>query len=356
MRNAYHFVLDLETLATGPRAVVRSLALHRFAPWGEGEGGVGEVGAPRPDVDVARLAAIGLDRIGASHTWVFDIEDQARRGRTMDTSTVLWWIGQSAVAREAFVGEGTHVWNTGDALRTILDVLAGLSRPVYLWAKPIHFDLPILTSLADDYGLWKAADSLLHRRRVHNARTIYEAAGIVADLVVDEEKERLGAAAHTPAADARLTAETITRSLQILDEARHALRRSDPAPRPSPSPGPGSGHDSARPDPTPGGSGGAEAEAGARSDAEVRPGRLPVAGRARAAIAAILPSTAHADLQAGERLNAAITEGVEDWRIANSARSIAAVWRRLRDELLAFDAVCASRPLGDWPGGPSGER
>lgn len=222
-RDCYHFVVDLETLSTQPRSVVRSLALHLFDPFGIGLWAW----------DTPRLSTLGLGQVGATQTWIFDVADQARRGRAMDTSTVLWWIGQGSVARDAFLAEHAHVWSAGDALRTILEVLGGLARPVVLWAKPLHFDLPILSSLAEDYGL--DAAPVFHRRRVHNARTVYEAASVVAGEDVDEEKERIGDAAHTPAADAELTAATITRSLEILCAASGTLRDPGQGPEDRPS-------------------------------------------------------------------------------------------------------------------------
>jgi len=74
---ARHCMIDLETLATGPNAVVLTLGAVKFNPWGQGYS----------------------DKI----YFRIDLDDQDALGREVDPNTLDWWSKQDpAIMEEAF--------------------------------------------------------------------------------------------------------------------------------------------------------------------------------------------------------------------------------------------------------------
>lgn len=180
--STHHVVIDLETLALTPRAMVKSVGLAYFNPWGDEE------------IDTLTLH--------------LRIDEQ--KGREIDPLTVAWWMRQSERARQSFAVEGC------DSVDDLAYTLDRLYDDTVIWSKPIHFDLPILVDLLGDR--FERGGGPLYRRRVHNARTIYEAASLLGERV-DEDHEREGISRdelHHPAVDATLTAKTIRRALRML--------------------------------------------------------------------------------------------------------------------------------------------
>ena len=184
MLDTTHLVIDLETFGKSPRAMVRSVGLAVFKPWADSP----------PETE----------RI------VLDPTDQ--EGREIDPQTMLWWMIQPERARRTFAMAGV-------ADRAYLKARLSYLAPLVVWCKPLHFDVPILLDLLRP--IWSSIDdpeSLLYRRRVHNARTIYEAASLLGERV-DEDPAREGidpSTLHDPSVDATLTALTVRRALRIL--------------------------------------------------------------------------------------------------------------------------------------------
>ena len=187
--SAHHLVIDLETFATSPRAMVRSIGVARFDPWSD---------AP-PSTSRYVLSPV------------------EQKGREIDPQTMLWWMRQPDEARLAFAN-GTN----GHTCRIRYALDGDLFGGNVIWCKPLHFDVPILLDLLRPS--WPSIDSEdgpLYRRRVHNARTIYEAASLLGERV-DEDPAREGIRPdelHDPSVDARLTALTVRRALRILRDA-----------------------------------------------------------------------------------------------------------------------------------------
>lgn len=74
---AKHLMIDMETLAVSPRAVVLSLGAVHFNPWGNGYG----------------------DKI----YFKIDLDDQDKLGREIDPNTIEWWGKQDLqIMEEAF--------------------------------------------------------------------------------------------------------------------------------------------------------------------------------------------------------------------------------------------------------------
>ena len=191
--SAHHLVIDLETFALSPRAMVRSVGLAFFNPW--------------------------TDSPPQSERIVLDPSDQ--EGREIDPQTMLWWMTKPERARRAFTMAGV-------ADRAYLKARLSFA-PLVVWCKPLHFDVPILLDLLRP--IWPSVDDpegILYRRRVHNARTIYEAASLLGERV-DEDPTREGISPdelHDPSVDATLTALTVRRALRIgHGQPRGVLRR-----------------------------------------------------------------------------------------------------------------------------------
>lgn len=118
-------MIDLETLDTSPTAVVLSLGAVVFDPRSNTLG-------PTFYVEFTNF-----------------LEQQTGVGRTISPSTVMWWMGQNAAAREVFTPKETSnvrcspLWG----LSAFADYLKqpGLSGNV--WAKDPDFDVVILRSL-----------------------------------------------------------------------------------------------------------------------------------------------------------------------------------------------------------------
>lgn len=199
-----NYVIDLETLALGPNAVVTSAALAQFDP----------------------------RRHWSVKTWTVDTIAQQRDGRVLDAETVLWWLRQPEQARMSVAGE--------EALRArvhprvflldLLDILAPRKRneaggvlktrdcDFTLWAKPQHFDIAILEHMARQYKVPEHA-RVLHRRRLHNVRTALAMVNLLRpDSMEDIDEAHAGDAVHDAAADALRTAEVMQRAMaELLD-------------------------------------------------------------------------------------------------------------------------------------------
>lgn len=74
---AKHLMIDMETLAVSPRAVVLSLGAVHFNPWGNG--------------------------YGEKIYFKIDLDDQDKLGREIDPNTIEWWGKQDIrIMEEAF--------------------------------------------------------------------------------------------------------------------------------------------------------------------------------------------------------------------------------------------------------------
>ncbi len=204
-----NFVIDLETLALSPHAVVTAAALAQFGP--------PSFGPPRH-----------------IKTWVLDVASQQRDGRVCDAETCLWWMMQpdaarASIAGEAAVAQRVHPYKF---LLELVEILApptpvapGLERVLEpapmldftLWAKPQHFDITILEDLARQYKV-PGRDKVIHRRKVHNVRTAFE----IVNVLRAEDAPRMDEAPapegeeHNPTHDVMRTAQAMSDVLAEL--------------------------------------------------------------------------------------------------------------------------------------------
>jgi hypothetical protein len=234
-----HVVIDLETLGKQPTAVVRSVAVVAFDPWNaswvcDDDGDLFK-SDPHADYLKRRRPAHGSF---TTRSWTLDPEEQT--GRTCDASTLLWWVQQPEAARERLSNA-----TTTSLSNFVDDFMSFCGDQPIVWMKPPQFDAPILASLlgpwlrgrikcsppsertmfCETYPPIDSTAGLLYRRRVHSARTIYEAASMIGCSVIpcpdelDEDPAREGidrSTLHDPRVDALLTAITVTRAIDII--------------------------------------------------------------------------------------------------------------------------------------------
>ena len=143
MTEKFEAMIDIETLDTGPRAVVLSVGAVKFT---QNEGVV-----------------------GGEFYDVLELSDQVSYGRTIKESTILWWNNQKSAAREeAFRPDGRRApW---DVIKDLTKFLEGIHS---IWANSPSFDCVILDTLADDLSL----PSPWHYWDLRDLRTARELAG-----------------------------------------------------------------------------------------------------------------------------------------------------------------------------------
>jgi hypothetical protein len=117
-----NIMLDLETLDVRPTGVIVSLG----AVW------------------------FGDGRTGATFYGVFDLEDQVRYGRTMNPSTLRWWLKQTPEARAVFNAPPTR---SSQVLADFVDFLGEGTRYCKVWGNGADFDNVMLGSLYETYGV-----------------------------------------------------------------------------------------------------------------------------------------------------------------------------------------------------------
>jgi len=124
-------MIDIETLATTPDAVVLSIGAVEFDPLS------GETGK----------------------TFYRNLLQVDQYCRNVDKDTLKWWEKQSSKARAALMRPAPS--NCREALRDLKEFCKDATR---LWANSPQFDLTILANLGDEMGVqdmwpyWKATD------------------------------------------------------------------------------------------------------------------------------------------------------------------------------------------------------
>ena len=123
-------MIDLETLGTNTNTVVLSIGACFF------------------DVD--------RHLIGPKFYTTLSIQDQLAKKREINSNTLKWWMKQSAGARNVFNEQET---DTTIALCSFIEFIEqNASTNLSPWGNGSVFDISILESLLNDYGLpvpWK---------------------------------------------------------------------------------------------------------------------------------------------------------------------------------------------------------
>ena len=117
-------MLDIETLATSPDAVVLTFGAIKFDPF-------------NPSIQMSDGIYFRLD-----------VDEQIDLGRRVDQGTVAWWGTQSAEVREEALGE-TDRASLEDFTKALNKFVVGATR---IWAQGPVFDIVILENLYRQIG------------------------------------------------------------------------------------------------------------------------------------------------------------------------------------------------------------
>lgn len=152
MTNPWHIMIDIETIATDPGAAVLSIGAIKFRTTG-------------PD-----KMEVSSDRFYKR----LEIAPQLGRGRTSNPDTLAWWKKQDPKVRaEAFEYQRTL---PAPAMVDLNIWLANAKYDGLVWANSPQFDLVILESLMEDFGL-KLNIPFRKYACVRTARAVVDALG-----------------------------------------------------------------------------------------------------------------------------------------------------------------------------------
>ena len=161
-------MLDIETLATSPDAVVLTFGAIKFDPF-------------NPSIQMSDGIYFRIN-----------VDEQIDLGRRVDEGTVAWWGTQSAEVREEALGETDRV-SLEDFAKALNKFVVGVTR---IWAQGPVFDIVILENLYRQIG--KPAPWQYYS--IRDSRTLLKALG-------DDRKG--GALLHNALADAVSQAEAV---------------------------------------------------------------------------------------------------------------------------------------------------
>lgn len=168
-----HFMIDIETLGTAPGSVITSIGAVRFDPDG--------------------------DTLGSSMQVHVRAESCVQSGMQIDAGTVLWWLGQSDIAREAFVhGQRATAVVLPQALALLYEWLHTSAGEPVVWGNGATFDIVMLE---DAYRRCHMTPRWKYRN-VRCYRTVLAEFGIESDWVKPE-------VAHDALSDAVAQAKTL---------------------------------------------------------------------------------------------------------------------------------------------------
>jgi hypothetical protein len=142
-----HIMVDLETMGTAPGSAIVSIGAVAFDPY---KGGLGE-----------------------EFYRVISLRSCERAGLRIDPDTVMWWMGQSAEARAALIGEGEDLPSALGWFATWFRRQQGR----FIWGHGANFDEPLLSAAMNAAHVvvpWKYWDARC-------TRTIYDLAGVKPD-------------------------------------------------------------------------------------------------------------------------------------------------------------------------------
>ena len=193
-----HFMLDLETLGSGPDGAILTIGVVPFDP---AQGRT----AALLDVFYGRVT-LGCTNFGE-----------------IDAGNVAWWMEQDIVAREEALGvlgvERRNLWDTLWALNQWLFSRgmrkAGEDGPWRLWAKPPEYDVRLLRAAYKRVGLAFP----FHFRATRDMRTLVDLAQSLGLKSAVEERSTLR---HHALEDAKHQAEVVCGIYQEMRRTRQA--------------------------------------------------------------------------------------------------------------------------------------
>lgn len=153
----------------------------------------------RVDAPVLSIAAVAFDRmsgkLGPEVELHIKIDEALIDGR-VDGGTLLWWLGQSAEARNKLIAGQKKAISTYEALRGLGDFVRGLPASVCVWGNGATFDISILERLYDVAG--RGLKEQWQFLNIRDMRTIVDAADFNKDSIkfVGEKHVALDDARH----------------------------------------------------------------------------------------------------------------------------------------------------------------
>lgn len=138
-------MLDLESLATGPDAVVLTLGAIKFDPFDA-------------DREINQALYVRVD-----------VDEQLALGRRYNDETLSWWNTQPEDVREEALGESDRI-SLDDFTRQLNKFIVGADR---IWAQGPVFDIAMLENLYRQIGKPAPWDFY----RIRDCRTLLKALG-----------------------------------------------------------------------------------------------------------------------------------------------------------------------------------
>lgn len=168
----HHAMVDIETLATDPNAVVVSIGVAIYDP-----------------ADDVRMKPV------ATGHYVINPTEQIIKGRSIDPKAVKFWSEQSAKAIESITVPGDDgVFSAGEALETIRSLFDSFNV-VGVWGNGSDFDNVIVNNLCRTLGI----PEVIHYRKSRCYRTLRAMFG---NLIDDDGQQDRAAVHHNALQDA----------------------------------------------------------------------------------------------------------------------------------------------------------
>jgi exodeoxyribonuclease VIII len=132
-----HIMVDLETVSNKPNAAITQIGAAAFN--------------------------IGTGAILKTFEAHVDLASAIRAGGAVEADTIVWWLGQDAGARSAFVDGQNGATAIGEVLQDFIGWCKGFNETLRVWSNGASFDVPIIEVAMSRFGLkppWKFWDVL----------------------------------------------------------------------------------------------------------------------------------------------------------------------------------------------------
>lgn len=147
-------------------------------------------------------------QISSEYHWLLDVDEQSRKGRTVNLHNVNWWIRQTPQAQ----AELTEILARVPIETFLTEFKEALGNAQFLWAKGILYDCAMLENMYISYGQRLAVP----RSRWRDCRCVYDWSKRY--KMLPEKPE--GCIDHNALADAKKQTLVL---LHYLREVRNAL-------------------------------------------------------------------------------------------------------------------------------------
>lgn len=169
-----HVMLDIETLGTGPNAVVTEIAYRPFM--------------------FGNLGAQLQFQIGYGRAWNLEVRSQTQKGRKVDHDTIKWWAQTNPEKLSQFfsTSDRKEAQEVAANLNATMRIKAATYGDVYVWARDPDFDGVILSHFLQDFGFqppWFFTNTRSHRTLMDIAGVKHFAAKNAHDAMADVDAQ-----------------------------------------------------------------------------------------------------------------------------------------------------------------------